>query len=309
MTLNDSNYFSAESNKAYMSNSQFGNWLKCAAKEYAIQNGQYEQAAQTWGVGGNYAHTALLQPDKLPQFEHDNEADLFTLKYPTHQDLKDLALTHGVDLKGAGKPKQATADRLSAYGVPIPPPTRNLSSDFTWIGATVEAFKRQQVFMDALNFGRKEQIIVFDLGGVPWKARIDNDRSHGHKEFDDLKFMKDFSDGWSDHYGARVPWYSVYQYERQMAVYRFAIHQSTGVWCTPNIHAASKQPVPDVTWVRFDNEAMLNNQVDEVRRAMPLVTMWKNGSEPAPRCEVCDYCRSTKVIEFPESAHLGQDII
>ena len=296
MILTDKNYFSLDADREYMSTSQFGAWMKCAAAEYDRQNGGHEDEDQAWGIGGNYCHTARLQPELLDQYKHDHRHELLTLKYPTHSELKALAEQHNVDLKGALSVKAKTEQRLIERGVTIPAPTESFKHDYQWIPRTLAAFDRQKVFTDALSYGLKERIITFELGGVQWKARIDNDR--GLDGFDDLKFMRDFNDGWSTDYNARVPWYSVYRYERQMAIYQHGL----GTTGTPNIFAASKQSVPDVAWVRFDDQRMLDQQLNEVERAIPLVMMWKNGTVPAERCEDCDYCRSTKIIEHPLSA-------
>lgn len=54
MTLTNDNYFSTEANKAYMSASQFKDFLKCEAAALARVNGEYSEQATTPLLVGSY---------------------------------------------------------------------------------------------------------------------------------------------------------------------------------------------------------------------------------------------------------------
>lgn len=160
--------------------------------------------------------------------------------------------------------------------------------------------------MEMIDQGDKEQIITFEIDSVMFKARIDNLRDNG---FDDLKFMKDFKDGYSATHESIAHWYSVFDYDRQMAIYQEAIKSISGAQLTPNILAVTKHTVPDVQWVRFDSQEMLDDQIEEVRRNLPAIIDWKTGEKTPPRCEECNYCKATKQIRHPLSALNPRDVL
>lgn len=66
MNLTHSNYYSLEADLAFMSNSQFGSWIKCAAKTKATLDGKWVDPPKDAFIMGSYFDKALLTPDELP---------------------------------------------------------------------------------------------------------------------------------------------------------------------------------------------------------------------------------------------------
>lgn len=65
--------------------------------------------------------------------------------------------------------------------------------------------------------------------------------------------MKDFSDTYSEPEGRRVAWWQNFGYHYQAAIYCELVRQ------TFSLIAASKETVPDVAYIKFDNEYLRTN--------------------------------------------------
>lgn len=70
MKLNKENYFSRESNKKYMSVSQYKDFLKCEAAALAKINGEYQQDESDALLAGKYVHA--WNEGTLEQFKREN---------------------------------------------------------------------------------------------------------------------------------------------------------------------------------------------------------------------------------------------
>ena len=78
MKLTESNYYSAEANKAYFSVSQFKNFQKCPAMAMAELNGTYERGFSKALLLGSYFDEALTgTPESQRKFLIENEKYIF----------------------------------------------------------------------------------------------------------------------------------------------------------------------------------------------------------------------------------------
>jgi len=297
--LNPDNYHSSLANAAYMSNSQFNSWMSCAARTYAEQAGTEPEPPENIFIGGQFAHTEILEPARLPQWMKDNPGVKKPIEW-THADLKDMAVGAGIDLTGAKSSKDKTIERLEENNFKIPRPKLRFATAFKWAPRALSGFVRQPAFMDRIRRGRPEVIVTFKLGNVWWKAKIDNLRIDD-QEFDDIKFMANFESGWIREDGKRRPvdWEKAHNYPQQMAVYQFGILQQEGVLCAPNLLGSSKEDPPDVDWIKYTYQEELDALVAGVAERLPEVMDWKLGKVEAPRCGQCGYCRRTKILTEP----------
>jgi len=311
-SLTSENYFSKEASRLYWSNSRFGNWLKCAAKQNAIEKGDYiPDDDKPHFIGGRYAHMLTLEPDR--QAEYDELYPKVRKQIPPEEqksaaDWKALAAELKVAHKGNAS-RKVIVDLIREAGHEdlIPPVKDSYGSDFAWIETAIACFHRQSVLHQAIQRGEQEVVLTFQLGGVDWKCMIDNLRVCD-EQFDDVKFMKDFKETWSKPRRQYVAWYELRDYIRQSAVYQNAIAQNyEGSLYTPNIFGFSKEKVADCTWEQFVDQQDLNRRVEFVEQAMPQFLAYINGDLEPPRCEErdCDYCRATKVIRRPNRPMFG----
>jgi hypothetical protein len=297
--LTPDSYHSNEANRRYMSHSQYKRWLQCAAKTYAVLNGDFVEEEKDVFVAGRYAHVAILEPEKLDAFVDDNPQILKRIE-PTTKELKAFAAEEGIDLKGAMSSKDSIVARIVENGKEPPPSRVEFATGFKWLPGALETFNKQPIYKDIVSRGEHEVILVFELGGVEWKCMIDNLRVED-SQFDDLKFMADFSEKWSSERRAYVHWFEAYDYDQQAAVYRHATGALYGSPFRPNILGVSKQDPADVAWIQFKHTEYLDGMVAQIAANMPRIAEWKAGEVEPPRCERadCDYCRATKVLTRP----------
>ena len=63
---------------------------------------------------------------------------------------------------------------------------------------------------------------------------------------------------------------------------------------------ATKEEEPNIEIIGVTNN-FLQEALSTVERHMPRILRVKNGEEAPDRCEMCDCCRSTKVLKAPIS--------
>ena len=263
MKLTESNYRTMEADMFYWSNSQYKDFLECEARALAKARREFVEDDNEALLLGQYVHCGVLEPHKLPEFMERN---------------KDSMLTKG-----------RTAKDGTVTGQEIRAPFA-LGADM------IARVKRDELCMDALS-GKHEHIFTFELAGLPWKAKLDSvDYERG--VIADLKTCRDFdATEWNEALRVKVPWYEVYGYWTQFAVYRQAYKECTGVDSqTCVIVAVSKQKPPDIAILAFEDESRFQYELDKIADNMARLEAVKRGKEPARRCEKCAYCRSTKIV-------------
>lgn len=301
--LTPDNYHSLEAGRLFMSNSQYGDWMYCPADAHDKHvKGRDEGEEKDYLIGGRYAHAKYLQPDTIPKIL-ERHPEIMTRPSLTHDQLKDLAADHDLDMTGALSTKAKVIARLEENDIEIPVLERKFTTGYSWLPKTLARFESQPAFMESIAQGEHEIIITFELNGVTWKAMLDNVR-HDDTQFDDLKFMRDFKDQWHPPLKRYVSWFESARYDIQMGLYRYGTGQAFGEMYTPNIFAASKQAPADVDWVQFRDKEWpyLDRVVDMVAETLPQVMAWKNGDEEPPNCNKpeCKFCCETKVLTVPK---------
>lgn len=160
----------------------------------------------------------------------------------------------------------------------------------------IDAIERQPLMLDYLT-GQKQVIMSAELFGVPWKIKID---VHGGSRLVDLKTVKDFGEIYDVGYGWRS-WVEYWGYDMQAAVYQ-KIEQIVSGRSTPlpfYIVAVTKEKVPDVKVLQIPQHVM-DAALAIIKAEIERFDMIKHGEVEPRRCEVCDYCKSTKVLHEPE---------
>jgi len=141
--------------------------------------------------------------------------------------------------------------------------------------------------------GEHEVIMTGEIGGAPWKIRID---VLGDKRFVDLKYVKDFEPLYSSEQGSKVSFIEFYDYHIQMAVYQEIIRQNTGKQLEPLILAVTKQEPPDKAVFGDFTDDDMNQALQMVSITLPRILKLKSGSSTPISCGRCDYCRREKTI-------------
>ena len=161
--------------------------------------------------------------------------------------------------------------------------------------------KRFRAYMS----GVKQQIMVGEIEGLPFKIKMDS-YIEG-KAIVDLKTTQDASMDFRKYVadvGQRLPFYMLYGYDIQLAIYREIVRQNTGDTLKCYIAAIDKKDHPLPSIIEFEDK-LLDDALDQVKRHCGQIISLKSGEIEPLRCESgdCDYCRDTyecKVVTTSE---------
>lgn len=159
----------------------------------------------------------------------------------------------------------------------------------------VDRIKRDSLMVEFLS-GEKQVVRTGELFGVDWKIKIDV--LHDDKIVD-LKIVKDFGSVYKDGFGYR-PWIEAWGYDIQGAIYQ-KIEQISSGRKDPlpfYIVAATKEKTPDIDIIQIPQH-ILDAALKVVENKIDHFDLVKGEDIEPKRCEVCDYCKSTKVIKAP----------
>lgn len=266
MELTILNYHGAEANKLYMSNSQYSDFLECAARTKAILDGKWKDESKSDALAiGGYVDAALLTPDLLPAYVERTKEYWFKK-----------------ERKSKNNPTPGFTDE----------PTANVEK----CEAMIARAKRSELFMLAL-VGEPQVIVTFEMFGVQWKVMMDvaDEKANTASDLKTTASINEYR--WSDFHKRKVPFYEAYNYFRQFGIYRQGYAAKYGkapeFFFMPTI---SKEDGPDIEVFVFDDHVRFDDELAEVERMIPDIVKWKSGEESPPRCGACDYCRFTKEL-------------
>lgn len=176
-----------------------------------------------------------------------------------------------------------------------------LKSDYIQAEQIILRMERDEMFTRYMS-GQKQVIMTGEIAGVPFKVKIDS--FHPGKAVVDLKVMRDLEDQWSPEECRRVPYWMFWGYDYQGAIYREIVRQNTGDTLPFMIAAATKQKVTRLQIGQIA-PSRLDYCLDIVKHEAPLFAAIKRGEVGADRCEQCDYCAETavlnEVVEYREA--------
>lgn len=172
-----------------------------------------------------------------------------------------------------------------------------LKSNFQKCNAMVERVKRDDLCMKTLK-GDKQAIFTGKLFGAEWKVKLD---VLGDKYITDIKTVESINKGYYDK--ANGQWLNFVQYFDyifQAGLYQEIVRQNIGKKLPFFIMAVSKESTPDIGVFQIDDQSM-SERLAEIEPFIPLISAYKKGEVEPPRCEHCDYCKSTKKLSKPLS--------
>lgn len=158
----------------------------------------------------------------------------------------------------------------------------------------IKRMEQDPVFMEYATGGKEQVIMTGKISGVPFKIAIDN--LHPDKIVD-RKIMRDFENVYVPEQG-RLPWFEAWGYDTQGAAYRFIVEQNLNKKLPFILAAGTKEEEPDITLLEIDEE-LLDFELGELQKNVPMFDAIKKGIIPAERCENCDYCKKTRVLTGP----------
>ncbi|MCM1525159.1 MAG: PD-(D/E)XK nuclease-like domain-containing protein [Ruminococcus sp.] len=187
---------------------------------------------------------------------------------------------------------EGTLDIFKAKNPEIFTQKGTLKAEYKQAEYIINRIERDSFFMKAMD-GEKQKIMVGDIEGIPVKIKIDSYREH--KTIVDLKIIKDFSPIYVNGRG-RLSFYEAWGYDIQGAVYQEIVRQNTGETLPFVLAAATKEKETDLQLISLD-QAELDAALEIVKANIVHYHNIKTGSVEPVRCEHCNYCKFTKVLD------------
>lgn len=165
-----------------------------------------------------------------------------------------------------------------------------LKAEYVKAEYIIQRIEQDEFFMSFMS-GEKQKIMTGEIAGVPIKIKID---SYFPDKIVDLKIMKDFSPVYRPEEG-RLTFIEAWGYDLQGALYQEIVRQNTGEKLPFFIAAATKENEPDLGVFSLPQE-LLDFELNKAKEALPRIDAIKRGLIEPERCERCEYCRATKVL-------------
>ena len=167
--------------------------------------------------------------------------------------------------------------------------------EFNKIINSAERFLQQTLFKNIIDKCEKQIILTGEIEGVKVKCALDLFDRKTNSIYD-IKCMKDFKEQWNKKEKAYVPWYYIYGYVLQLAVYREIVRQNFGEPKEIGLIAATKEEEPDLQAISFSKE-LLDIELEYFKHNIKRFNDIKLGKIKAIPCGECSYCKSIKNIK------------
>lgn len=264
--LTPENYYSVEANIAYVSASQYKDFNGTTGK----MGCEYSALAKMRGEIQEEVTTPLLVGSYVDAY-FEGTLPTFVAQHP------DIISSRG---KTAGE----------------------LKSEYKQAEIMIERAMRDEVFMRYMA-GDKQVIMTGSIEGVPVKVKID---SFDGVRITDLKTVRSITETfYAKDLGQRLNFCEWWGYDLQGAIYREIVRQNTGELLPFYICAVSKDktgtvPHPRIKVIEIPPTKM-DEKLAEVKTQITKIQALKDGDYEPLRCEVCDYCADTDVLDGPVS--------
>ena len=170
-----------------------------------------------------------------------------------------------------------------------------LRSEYRKADEIINRVERDEMFMKFVS-GEKQTIFTAELFGAKWKVKLDSYLKG--MCITDLKVMKSLRElFWVRDLG-HTDFVRHWGYDLQAAIYQKAVEIATGEVLPFYIAGVSKEKQPDIEIIQIPQD-MIEEQLINVEGNVSKIVALKNGEIDPIRCEMCDYCRFTKVLTKP----------
>lgn len=169
-----------------------------------------------------------------------------------------------------------------------------LKSNYAVVVNAANTVRKQKMLADIIDVCDKQVIMVGEINGVKVKAMYDLINLKTGDIFD-LKCMANFTDKYMLKTEQYASWWECYGYHIQMYLYREIARQNGIPDGRTGLIAASKQTVPEIKAIIF-SDGMLGYAEGITKQLIDRHIELLNGENPE-RCEMCEFCRKTAVID------------
>jgi len=177
-----------------------------------------------------------------------------------------------------------------------------LKSDYKQAEIMIDRAVKDEIFMRYIA-GQKQVIMTGEISGVPVKIKID---SYDGIRITDLKTVRSITETfYAKDLGQRLNFCEWWGYDLQAAVYQEIVRQNTGEVLPCYICAISKDKTDNIPHPRIKiieiPPMKMDEKLEEVKSQIVKIQDLKTGLYDPIRCEVCDYCADTEILEGPLS--------
>lgn len=262
MTITDSNYFSTESSRAYMSASQLKRFMECEALALAELSGEYKREETTALLVGSYVDAHFS--GTLPQFQ-STHPEIYTLKgglrseFGQAQDIIKYLSADPLLMAMLGGEQQRIVTG-TIQGVPFK-------------GKLDCLLSAEQCHAIAEDYPEMAADLMMADGAIV-----------------DLKCMRSAEAVWVDGRG-KLSFVEAFRYDLQLACYQRLVGGKLPCFLV----VVTKEKTPDKLLVKLP-QYMLDAALESVAELIPRYHALKQGQGEAVRCGKCEWCRSVKMI-------------
>lgn len=177
--------------------------------------------------------------------------------------------------------------------------TGGLKADFVKAQEAFERTQKDRLFKLYMS-DKKQVIMTAELFGAQWKIKMDS--YHPGKCIVDLKYIKDIHERfWIKDLGYFVNFIENWGYDLQLAIYQLVVEKNTGDKLPCYIAAVDKKKTPEIELIQIEQEE-LDRALIGIENNVQRILKMKTGLWIPDRCNKCDYCNMTKVLESPIKA-------
>ena len=169
-----------------------------------------------------------------------------------------------------------------------------LKADFEGARLMVERARRDELFMDFME-GEHQAILTAKLFGALFKCKYD---VLGPDRIVDLKTVKDLSAKYVPGQG-KVDFATAWDWPLQLAIYQEIYRQNYGQKLPCYLAVITKETPADIRIVQIEQERM-DAELAWLEQVMPRYEAVKSGAIDPERCELCEYCRESRILYGPE---------
>jgi len=170
-----------------------------------------------------------------------------------------------------------------------------LKADYEGARLMVERAMRDEMFMSFLDGEHQVILKAPILGGYWFKAKLD---VLGPDKIVDLKTVRDLKSQYLPGQG-RVDFATAWDWPLQMAIYQKIYEEAEGVRLPCYLAVITKETPADIRIVQIEQERM-DAEIAWLEQAMPRIEAVKSGIIEPERCEVCEWCRESRILTGPE---------
>lgn len=298
--LNADNYYSVEANKIYCGSTQFKDFVgtygqpACEYRALEIMNGRWKEEDTPARLVGSFVDA--FWEGSLDRFktEHPEIFIKRIIETPeTASKLPSEYLTKNGTIK-RDKLTEAKEKFPDAFDVQY-----ELKADYRQAERIIERTLKDKKFCQYMS-GEKQVIMTAEMFGTLWKIKIDS----YHKDLCivDLKVMRGIFDPFWVRDLGHLDFIRYWGYDIQGALYQKVVEINTGKKLPFYIAAVTKSDHPQIRIIQIPQE-WLDEALNVVEANTPRIIQLKNGEVEPHRCEMCDCCNDSYVIDKPIMAY------